>query len=103
MSTNDTTTPLTIKVPDYKPDTSMVTQYGMRYPDGTVKWTDDGASHNSVNFERLHNGNGSTAMQWADRLGNRARNANVDVEEYVAQHQPLKRTVIVVTTVSEEV
>ena len=84
------------------PETSTATQFGMRYPDGSVKWTHDHDAY-SIWFEEIANGRSSALEDWNKRLDRRAQEAMIDPESYADGHTLLKRSIIVVTTKAEEV
>jgi hypothetical protein len=100
---HDTTTEMLFKVHDYNPDTTVITQYGMRYPDGSVKWGQDGSTLNPLYFKSIHDGHASQTRIWKEALAKRATDANVELEAYTAGHTIIKRTVIVAITGSEDV
>jgi hypothetical protein len=102
MST-DTSTDMTLKVHDYQPATDVITQYGMRYPDGTIKWGQSDSSLNPVVFKHLQQGATNAVRRWEESLAKRAKDASLDLEEYSGQHMLVKRTVVVAVTVNEEV
>lgn len=103
MSTNTSTTNVTIAVDDHGTDTTVLTQYGMRYPDGTVKWGNDGSSIGAIDFGQLRAGHDDPVSAWGRRLRERATVASLDVKTYADQHQLLKRTIVVAVTAPEEV
>lgn len=100
---NDTTTEMLFKVHDYKQDTTVITQYGMRYPDGKIKWGQEGSTLNPLYFKSIHDGHSQQVRVWNEALEKRAKEASVELESYAAGHRILKRTVIVAITGSEEV
>lgn len=77
-----------------------LTQYGMRYPDGTILWDTD--PDFAGFFVQIVRGNPDTLRRWHSTLESRARRANVDREEYIAAHRPVKRTITVVIGKVEE-
>lgn len=97
------TTDLTIAVQDYGTDTHIVKQYGMRYPDGTVRWGQDKilASDYGLDFRDIDRQQNNAHEHWRQRLQSRAKTAQIDPIEYATSHQPLTRTVIVVITEAE--
>ena len=99
----DSTTNVTLAVKDYGNDTSILKQYGMRYPDGTVRWGADNINPQdySMSFESVAKNTSKALEHWHDRLRKRAATAQVDPEDYVDNHIPLIRTVIIVITEAE--
>jgi hypothetical protein len=97
------TTDLTIAVQDYGTDTHIAKQYGMRYPDGTIRWVADKihASDYGLDFKSIALGVDNADKHWKDRLKKRAAMAQIDPAEYADNHLPLTRTVIVVITEAE--
>lgn len=99
-----TTTNLTVKVKDQGAHTNIETQYGMRYPDDRIRWTQDAeGTAVTIHFDRLAAGNSLTVSDWHNLLGRRAQKASIDVEEYISQHTLVKRTIVLVTTEPEGV
>lgn len=95
-----------IEISDVGPSQHVATQYGMRYPNGAVRWTKT-VVHGGQTIvfgglreecQRYHD-----VEYWNRDLKVRAADAMVDEGEYRAAHQLIKRTVIVVTTEAEEV
>lgn len=101
MSEN-TTTDLTIKVPDDGVTTKTFQQFGMRYPDGTIKWVSD-PDVRSFSFKGLADGDKWDIEKWQDALRRRANEAKINHIEYAAGHQLIKRTAILAVTEHEEV
>lgn len=97
------TTDMTVKVRDYTEQTAVVTQYGMRYPDGTIQWDKDDNTNYTVRFDSIVAGNSVTSMDWRRVLEKRAKTANIDVDDYASQHQLIKRTVVLAVTTAEDV
>ena len=102
----------TFRIPDLGENIQQHTQHGMRNPDGTVVWgemryTFRNGNTRLVQFHRLdpssEQHSSGCAMDWQTVLADRAKAANMDVDEYAAQHQLVKRTVILVATASEDV
>ena len=104
MKITTTSSPGTIAVTldNDVPETSTVTQFGMLYPDGSVKWAYDHDAY-SIGFEDIANGRISILEDWNKRLDRRAREAMIDPETYADGHTLLRRSIIVVTTKAEEV
>jgi hypothetical protein len=102
MSNNTTAT--TIAIPDNEPHTTVQTQYGMRFPDGTHQWeTMQVGGGRYVTFGALAKAEpGTNGLYWNDYLEGRAQSAHVDPEAYAKSHQLVKRTVILVTTGAED-
>lgn len=102
MLNDGTTTNITLAVKDRGTDTSILKQYGMRYPDGTVRWGEDKIHPQdySMGFDSIAK-NAEVLEHWHDRLRKRAAAAQIDPEDYVDSHIPLTRTVIVVITEAE--
>lgn len=94
-----TTARYTVELPDYRPENIVSTQYGMRYPDGTIQW---GADINGTTFQRLHEKVPSALTNWDSLLRRRADAARVDFEEYYAGHQLIKRHIIWAVTGAED-
>lgn len=103
MSKTESTTDFNVAIKDHGTTTEMMTQYGMRYPDGTVKWGTETESGQTVQFAWIENPGNNHTFVWNGWLADRAKKARVDEKEYRAQHQRLKRTVIVAITEAEEV
>lgn len=110
MSTDEQrSTKREILIPDYNDGTHIATEYGCRYPDGTIRWrswTDTGnidwsyaciIPGSDVPFSA------DVARRWAKTLARRAEAANIQTSDYIEDHTFLKRTVILVTTAPEEV
>lgn len=102
MQMNPTAT-VKIQLPDKETLTKTFTQYGMRYPDGEVRWVKDHpVGSTPVDFELLHERHPSSLHVWDAHLQQRAAAANINLSEYREGHEALKRTVIVVVTDAEE-
>ena len=99
--TQDSQTALTVAFSDGA-GAETYTQFGMRYPDGTIKWGYDHEAYGgSTFFEGLDEG--ERAGAWRKRLERRAAAASIQFSEYLEGHQLIKRTVIVAVTGFEEV
>jgi hypothetical protein len=100
------TTEMTLAVNDEGASHHIVKQYGMRYPDGTVKWDKDrgdlGFDGYDMWFQHIAENTSSSRSHWEDRLRPRAAKTNVDPEQYALGHTALTRQVIVVITETEE-
>lgn len=94
-------TELKILVLDEGNATEIVNQYGMRYPDGKIRWTSDGQF--GYSFQQIAEGNDTALRGWEGFLTKAARQANIDPQGYIESHVPVKRTVILVTTAPEEI
>lgn len=96
-----TTSNYTTALPDYRGENVVSTQFGMCYPDGTIRWGSD----NSIAFHKLVEGNTTTATtaDWRSILRRRGTAASVDLEEYIAAHQLIKRTIVWAVTEAEDV
>jgi hypothetical protein len=101
---NEQVTDTTIKFPNNEPFTTVNTQHGMRFPDGTHVWeTMNVGGGRYVTFSALAKPErGTNGRYWEEYLDRAAANANVDKEGYAKSHQLVKRTVIVVATGSED-
>jgi hypothetical protein len=105
---SDTSTdPTTLSIPTYQQHTIVEAQYGMRFPDGTIRWTliDNGAKSTNIYFHELVDPkpNSYTPGNWEKHLIRKAEAASVDLAEYTAQHQLVKRTIVIAVTKTEEV
>lgn len=97
-----TTTSLhSVKLPDYRGENVVSTQFGMRYPDGNIQWGYDYHPTGAIRFEDLDNG--AVTQAWRRRLEERAAAANIQISEYLEGHELLQRTVIVAVTEAKEV
>lgn len=95
MSNKDTTQ-VGLEIHRTEPSTTIVKQYGMRYPDGTVKWDDeDKDGYGNVNFKKLAYRDPNHRHSWDARLKERAIKANLELSYYTEQHQPVTRQVVV--------
>lgn len=104
MSKHESSSEMLLRIDDYKPSTEVITQHGMIYPDGTVRWGQDvKATLNPVVFRHLHEGNAKAVRLWEEALVRKASDASLDLEDYRGQFTPVKRTVIVAVTNTEEV
>lgn len=92
-------TALTIQIVDENVSIETHSMYGMRYPDGTVRWVND----QQVSFERLAEGDPAHSDRWENHMRSRAHNASINFPEYKAGHQLIKRTITVAVTAPEEV
>ena len=96
----------TTRITAYGDESKLHHQYGMRYPDGTIRWDKDG---DGIEFWRLTSDNESSAERdryvnkWAETLERRANNARIDVETYTNGHTLIKRFIMVAVTIFEEV
>lgn len=95
---------LEVNVPVMADGVVSVPQFGMRYPDGSVKWGSAVVSTVDLPFSKLADGDTydwSTADKWDKHLDSCAGYAKLDVDAYKAGHQLIRRTVIVGTTKHE--
>lgn len=101
---SESATKMTIDVPDYTQGTTINTQYGMRFPDGTISWVTVPIPGliNPLKVQAIHDGRDSSKDHWAASLKHRAEAARIDFDEYKEGHDIVKRTVILVTTDIEE-
>lgn len=98
--TQNSQTALTVTMPEGA-DTEIYTQFGMRYPDGTIKWGYEHESYDgTLRFENLSTE--ATAQTWRSRLERRAAAANIQISEYMEGHELLQRTVVVAVTKAED-
>lgn len=97
------TSKITVDVPVHATGMTSITQYGMRYPDDTVVWVWEQDPRGDTHFVDLANGNYSATYNFTNRLKKRAESARLDVDQYIAEHQLLKRTIFVGTTDAEDV
>lgn len=101
--TENTTTDLLVKVPDYDVTTQTFQQFGMRYPDGTIKWVSAATpNYEHVDFKKLSDGDATHAARWNTAVQQRAEKAMISHIEYAAGHQLVKRTAIVAVTEVQE-
>lgn len=98
----NTTQAVKVSVPNYGTLTTALPQFGMRYPDGTIRWVDDPNCY-GITFKDLADDNYMAVEKWQDTVHRRAIEAKVNHTEYAAGHQLIKRTVIVAVTEFEEV
>jgi hypothetical protein len=97
------TTQVALEIHRTESSTTIVKQYGMRYPDGTVKWGDeDRDGYGGVNFKRLAERDPNHEHSWNSRLKERAAKANLELSYYTEQHQPVTRQVVVAILDIEE-
>ena len=99
------TTPLTIQVPDHEAATTIETQYGMRFPDGTIAWSvvDGSRAGENIYVQRIHEQNANAVAAWDRTRDAVADRAKLDRGEYGNMHDIVKRTVVLVVTAIEEV
>jgi hypothetical protein len=102
MSDNSTTR-IGLEIHRTEPSTKIIKQYGMRYPDGTVKWGEEDSGYGNVDFKKLAFRDPSHRHSWEARLKERAAKANLDLSHYTEQHQPITRQVVVAILDIEEV
>lgn len=80
-------------------------QYGVRFPDDTTAWTT--MPNSTIDIEALvtptHRFHRPHSEAWERVVVERAKNARIDVAEYGAAHQFIKRTVILAVTDTEDV
>lgn len=93
---------VTITIENEDPRVEVLQEYGMRYPDGSVKWSGDTANF-SVSFRGLAEGNRHQAEQWSKTLESRAAASKIDLASYTAAHQLIKRSIIAAVTAPEDV
>ena len=94
---------VSIDLPDNEPLTKTFTQYGMRYPDGRVRWVKDHPIGSTpVDFQQLSERHPQTLAIWDAHLQQRAAAANIQLSEYREGHELIKRTIIVAVTDAEE-
>lgn len=107
--TEERTTKREILIPDETEGTHITTEYGIRYPDGRKKWqvfeSFNGVSYSVASIIPGTNVPFSTNAEnyWRRTLAKKAEAANIPLDEYVDEHEFIKRTVILVTTKSEKV
>lgn len=110
--TIDNTTEFTVKAQDSGVHVDTITQYGCRYPDGTVKWVNDSYTgtwgHQSIDFAKYHNADNSDShrrarRRWADLMEVRAKEAKIDPYTYAKMHQFIKRTIIISISEVEDI
>lgn len=104
------TTEYTLKIAESGVHIDTLTQYGCRYPDGTVRWNNDSYSGHwglvTVDFAQIHDSpfipgrTNAHKNYWNDLIEVRAKAANIDKQVYADMHQWIKRTLIV--SISEE-
>lgn len=85
-------------------DMVHTTQYGLRYPDGSIDWNytqvGNPAYKQTVTVESLIGGKGrADALELV--LAERAKAASIDLDEYRAGYAFVKRTVVVAGTEPE--
>lgn len=99
-----TTTPLTVQVPDHEAKTVVETQYGMRFPDGTIGWSviDGSRAGENISVEGIYRQNTNALIAWDRTRDAVADRAKMDRGEYANQHDIVKRTVILAVTTIEE-
>lgn len=88
-----------INIPDATTaDVAQRTQYGMRHPDGSVKWETLSASaighHDGIKITDIVAGAYRADSIWARELKARAEKANVNLYDYSNQHKIVTRTVV---------
>lgn len=94
------------EIPDSgEPVITHTTQYGMRFPDGTIQWQGMSlAPGRPIQFEDLHKRTDyRTTTWWDDYLKAKSAGAHLDPGEYGNQHQIVKRTVVLALTEAEDV
>lgn len=94
---------LELQIPEDSAGVINVEQFGMRYPDGTIKWVVDEEMQRTVSFKGLSEGDPTFSYRWEQALKSRATQAKMDVAQYAAAHQPVKRNIIVATTVTQNI
>lgn len=93
---------VTLNIENEEPKVSSYQQYGMRYPDGSVRWDHDGANY-PVQFKQLQAGDTHTAVNWRKSLESRAATARIEMEAFAAGHQPIRRTITLAVTEPEDI
>lgn len=101
MSSSD----MTIKIDSEEQSIDQHTMYGMRYPNGEIRWVFDAHTNrmHEVRFAGLAASEFRDRQEWDELLTLRAQAAQLNMAEYKAQHQLVKRTVIVSITTPEDV
>ena len=87
------------EIPGEDPLVHSEHEYGMRYPDGTVRWGRDSAN---LGFRSIAT-NDTTREHYNNALRQRANQARVDPEAYIAGHQPIRRTITLAVTEPEDI
>lgn len=107
---SDTTSaPLTLSVHNYQPGVETLTQYGVRFPDGTITWARIETNRNrDIIIADLvpHPGEivgAYSRMDWDELLKHRAERAKLDLAEYTNGHDFVKRTLVIAITAFEDV
>ena len=101
---SDNTQSFTIATPTTDPTTIIQTQHGMRFPDGSIKWEQMSvAPGRTVVFAELGNASRIHSNKyWGTYLKEQAEAAKLDLAKFTAEHQSVKRTLILVTTGVED-
>lgn len=102
MSTTNTI----IAIEDDEPMTRIETQYGMQFPDGSFNWESKfTVSHSAnVHWGKLAKGGNSTDRRnWEQYLQDKAQQAKINAQDYIAGHTLVSRTIVVAVTESQNV
>lgn len=92
---------ITIRIANEDPRVDVHHEYGMRYPDGTIKWRGDTDNYSTL-FGALAEGNAHQAEQWRKTLESRANAAKIDLHAYTAAHQLIRRSITIAVTAPED-
>lgn len=117
MSTDSKATyALTIPVSIHNQQIINETQYGMKFPDGTIRWgmlDPNIGDYHAVAFKDIaaaergisvgSAGASYSVQNWATYLKKQATAANISVEDYAEMHTLVKRTLVLAATAAEEV
>jgi hypothetical protein len=102
MSSTNTT----VAIKDNEQHLVTETQYGMRFPDGTINWEHGFMTGRG---QRVHWGQLTKSEytqdgnNWDAHLKSMAEAAHIDPAKYARQHQLVKRTIVVAVTEAEDV
>jgi hypothetical protein len=101
---SDNTQSFTLAVPTIDPTTIIQTQHGMRFPDGSIKWEQMSvAPGRTVVFAELSmTARFHSDKYWDAYLKEQAQAAKLDLAKFTAEHQLVKRTIVIVTTEVED-
>lgn len=89
-------------IEDENPKIETLHQYGMTYPDGTIRWDHDPGGR-TVNFRKLAAGSTTEDEDWGKLLEARAKAAAIPLADYEQAHQMIRRTITIAVTVPEDV
>ncbi|ALY10617.1 hypothetical protein FDH86_gp082 [Arthrobacter phage Tank] len=101
----------TVLIPNEVASTESITQYGVRWPDGTISWhvakEVDTTRNNQVWVSDLIEDSGIrevsslSKQNWDKMLDLRSQQAKIDYDTYADMHTFLKRTLVVAVTAAE--